>query len=58
MVSKRSSQRETPLVRLVLTRKNADLPRVSSQFISHLAADGEVLTGHYGQFVCGLPVDI
>lgn len=58
MVSKRFSLRETSSARLVLTRKHADLLRVFSEFIGHKTADGEVLTGHYGQFVCGLPVDI
>lgn len=60
MVSKRSSQRETPSARSVtlLTGKHADVFRVVSELIGHETADGEVLTGHYGQFECGLPVDI
>lgn len=58
MVSKRFSQRETPSARTVLTRKHADLLRVVTEFIDHMTADGEVLSGHYGQLVCGLPVDI
>lgn len=58
MVSKRSLKRETPSERSVLTGKHANFLSVGSEFIGHVTADGEVLTGHYGQFVCGLPVDV
>lgn len=58
VVSKRSLKQETPSARSVLTGKHANLLSVVSEFIGHVTADGEVLTGLYGQFVCGLPVDI
>lgn len=58
MVSKRPLKRETPSARSVLTGKHANVLNVVSEFIGHVTADGEVLTGHYGQFVCGLPVHI
>lgn len=58
MVSKRFSQRETPSACTVLTRKHADLLHVLTEFTGHKTADGEILSGHYGQLVCGLPVDI